>query len=86
MHTVFVLEEALEFAERLGYRIRQEGLGGTGGGRCEFNGQKWLFVDLALNVVEQLEQVLSALREDPSLPLFHPPASLRKLLDLRSVA
>jgi hypothetical protein len=86
MHTVYALEEAIEFAERLGYRIRQEWLGGTGGGACEFNGQKWLFVDLALNVVEQLEQVVTALREDPSLPLFQPPASLRKLLDVRHVA
>lgn len=85
MHTVDALEQAIEFAERLGYRIRQEWLGGTGGGACEFSGQKWIFIDLALSVVEQLEQVITALRDDPSLPLFPPPAALRKLLDVRRV-
>src|SRR5262249_16658894 len=65
MHTVDALEQSIEFAQRLGYRIRQEWLGGSGGGACEFNGQKWLFVDLALNAAEQLEQVVTALKEDP---------------------
>ena len=86
MHTVYAMEQATEFAERLGFRIRQEWLGGTGGGACEFNGQKWLFVDLALNVIEQLEQVVLAIRHDSNLGLVQPPASLRKLLDMPPVA
>ncbi len=69
MHTVELLEQSLELAEQLGYKIRQEWLGGTGGGACEFSGQKWIFVDLALNTVEQLDQVSSALRDDPGIYL-----------------
>ena len=62
MHTVELLEDALGTAERLGYRTRQEWLGGTGGGACEFAGQRWIFVDLALTAIEQLEQVTNALQ------------------------
>ena len=62
MHTVDLLEQACEIAEQLGYHTRQEWLGGSGGGACEFAGRKWIFVDLALSVFEQLEQVTEALR------------------------
>jgi len=57
MHTVELREQALALAEQLGYRIREEWLGGSGGGQCEFAGCRWIFVDLALNAEEQLEQV-----------------------------
>lgn len=67
MHTVEMLDEAIRVAERMGYQIRQEWLGGTGGGACEFGGRRWLFVDLALNAVEQLDQVTGALRDDPAV-------------------
>jgi hypothetical protein len=40
-------------------------LGGSGGGACEFGGRKWLFVDLALTVDEQLDQIGRVLRADP---------------------
>ena len=43
MHTVELLEEACELAAQLGYRTRHEWLGGTGGGACQFAGQKWIF-------------------------------------------
>ncbi len=66
MHTVELLEEALALAARQGFKIRQEWLGGTGGG-CEIKGQKWIFVDLSLNPVEQLDQVLSALGDEAQL-------------------
>lgn len=67
MHTVELLDEACEVAESLGYKIRQEWLGGTGGGACEFSGQKWIFIDLALNAIEQLDQVAGGLRHDPGI-------------------
>jgi hypothetical protein len=86
MHTVELLERAIQFAERLGYRIRQEWLGGTGGGGCEFGGQKWIFIDLASDAVEQLQQVTDALRADQSLQLFDVPQPLQRLLDVRKVA
>ena len=86
MHTVELLEQSLELAERMGYKIRQEWLGGTGGGACEFSGQKWLFVDLTLNAVEQLDQVTSALRDDPGIYLVSMNAEMQRLLGVRQSA
>ena len=86
MHTVDQLEHALRLAERLGFRIRQEWLGGSGGGACEFGGQRWLFVDLALSAVEQLDQVIQAVSDDPALGLIPVHPSLRRLLARRQAA
>lgn len=86
MHTVELLEQACELAERLGYKTRQEWLGGSGGGACEFAGQKWIFIDLALNAVEQLEQVSEALREDPGIYLLRLAPHMRQLLGIRAAA
>jgi hypothetical protein len=66
MHSVELLEQAIAEAERLGYGVRHEWLGGNGGGACEFAGRKWIFIDLALSVMEQLDQVTEALRDEPS--------------------
>jgi hypothetical protein len=83
MHTVELLEHALSVAEQLGYKIRQEWLGGTGGGACEFGGQKWLFVDLALNAPEQLDQVRGALLAEPAIHGCDLIPPLRRWLGLR---
>lgn len=61
MHTAAKLTEALELARQQGFRLRSEWLGGAGGGACEVRGERWLFVDLALEPAEQLELVLAAL-------------------------
>jgi len=86
MHTAEALEQTLAVAEELGYRIRHEWLGGNGGGACEFGGSKWIFVDLALNTLEQLDQVAEALRNDPAIHLFPLSPSLQQLLDVRRAA
>lgn len=86
MHTVEVLDRALTVAESLGYRVRHEWLGGSGGGACEFGGRKWIFVDLALTVTEQLDQVLEALRSEPAIHTATMPAEIRRLLDRKLVA
>jgi hypothetical protein len=62
MHTVDLLDQAVGAAKQRGYKVREEWLGGAGGA-CEIQGQKWLFLDLALSPDEQLEQVLEALRD-----------------------
>ena len=80
MHTVDLREQALDLAQRLGYRIREEWLGGSGGGPCEFAGCRWIFVDLALNAAEQLEQVAEALRSDPAIHSMSLSPPLRRLL------
>jgi hypothetical protein len=86
MHTVELLKELLETAERLGYRVRQEWLGGVGGGVCEFGGKRWIFVDLALNAVEQVEQVRDALESDPALHTLELSAPIRRLFGIRRAA
>ena len=67
MHTVDLLQRLKELAEDAGYTVRHEWLGGAGGGACEFAGRKWIFVDLSLSVVEQLDQVAGALKNDPAV-------------------
>ena len=86
MHTVELLEQVLAVAEQLGYRVRYEWLGGAGGGACEFCGKKWIFVDLALNAIEQLEQVAAALRADPGVHLLELSATMSDLLDICKAA
>jgi len=86
MHTVERLEESLAIAEQLGYAIRQEWLGGSGGGACQFGGQKWIFVDLALSLEEQLGQVVEALQADPAIYQLELSHSMRYLLGIRDAA
>ncbi len=66
MHTVELLELAIEAAERLGYSIRRECLY-VAGGACEIAGRKWIFLDLSLSSGEQLELVTEALSQDPDV-------------------
>jgi len=66
MRTVEMLERLKEMAENAGYTVRHEWLGGVGGGACEFAGRKWIFIDLSLSVVEQLDQIALALQDDPA--------------------
>jgi hypothetical protein len=86
MHTIELLDQALWVADQLGYKIRQEWLGGSGGGACEFAGQKLIFVDLALNAVEQLEQVTEALQADPAIYTVDLSPPMKELLGIRKSA
>ena len=86
MHTVERLERTMRLAEQAGYTVRLEWLGGAGGGACEFAGRKWIFVDLALSVVEQLDQVTSALGNDPAAQLLESPAPVEHCLGERRAA
>ena len=86
MHTVELLAHASNLAERLGYKIRQEWLGGNGGGGCEVCGRKILFLDLALGPGDQLEQVVETLRHEPEALKMPIPHQLRQLLEVRKIA
>lgn len=85
MHTVELLEHALEAARKLGYRVRQEWLGGPGGA-CELRGQKWLFLDLGLDPGEQLGVVAAALRGEPGAARLDLSPALRQYLNVRRSA
>jgi hypothetical protein len=86
MHTVELLEQSLALAEQMGYSIRHEWLGGAGGGACEIAGRKWIFIDLALSVVEQLDQVTTAIKDDPAAYIIEMPQSVSVALGLRRAA
>jgi hypothetical protein len=86
MHTVEILDQGLDLATRLGYQIRQEYLGGNGGGGCILRGNKIFFLDLALDPAEQLDQVIDALRHDPDALNLPMPHQLRDLLAVRKSA
>jgi hypothetical protein len=86
MHTVEMLEHGLDLASRLGYQIRQEYLGGNGGGGCVLRGKKIFFLDLALDPAEQLDQVIETLRHDADAPQLPMPHQLRELLAVRKSA
>jgi hypothetical protein len=86
MHTVEMLERALEWASRLGYSVRQEWLAGAGGGACELKGRKLFFLDLDLDPHEQLDQVLDTLRREPAAMRLPVPHELRELLKVQKIA
>lgn len=80
MHTVAMLNEALDAARRLGYEVRQDWLGGNGGGHCLVRGRKWLLLDVAQSADEQLDIVADALRtEDTALRVVRSPEVAERL-------
>lgn len=71
MHTIDLLEDALQLAQASGWQVRHEWLGGSRGGACRLGQTHLLFVDRSLTAEEQLEQVLGGMREQ----LRRPPAT-----------
>ena len=86
MHSVELFDEALGLAKRLGYQIRQEFLGGNGGGGCQIRGQKWMFVDLGQSGDDQLDRLIEALGAEPNVVDQPLSPNLRRLLERRSAA
>lgn len=86
MHTVELLEEAIHMAERAGYKVRQEWMGGCGCGGCEIKGRKWIFLDLSLGPHELLDVVIDVLRSDATAASLSMPLPLRDLLQIRKTA
>ena len=80
MQTVELLEAGFAAAQQLGYNIRHEWLDGNGGGVCEFGGARWIFVDLAQNPGEQLDQVVEAIRNDSNWEKIGLATELRNLV------
>ena len=62
-----LLAEAIELAETLGYRVRQEYLDGAGGGHCILSMHKMLLLDVTQPTEEQLNDVTDALRGEDQL-------------------
>lgn len=83
MSTIQEFDQLVAIAETLGYRIRYDYFGGTGGGVCEFAGTKWLFLDLALSCSEQLEQLQITLSNEPLLSTINLDDSIKDKLSKR---
>jgi len=86
MHTLDILDQAVRLAEELGYYIRRDWLDGTSGGLCEIAGKPWIFIDLSLSPLDQLEQILSVLRNDPAMQQRALPDALGAMLPKRRAA
>ena len=86
MHTVELLDEAVEVARQLGYQIRQDWLGGAGSGHCLVSGQRMLLLDLAQSPHEQLLAVRDALRGEVFVTHVRMSRELSNSLDVRAVA
>jgi hypothetical protein len=86
MHTVELLKEAVETAQRLGYEVRQDWLGGNGGGHCLVRGRKWLLLDVAQSADEQLNIVAEALRGEASGARGVTSKELARRIDVRNAA
>jgi hypothetical protein len=63
--TVGLLEEALQLARDLGYRIREEPLGELPGGACTVGDASQVLLNLEHSVAARLEVLLRALAADP---------------------
>lgn len=57
------LEQLIQQARQEGFEVRFEDLGGRGGGVCEFDGKRWLFIDLAVSTEESWETLQAALTQ-----------------------
>ena len=82
MHTVELLDEALSVAKELGYGVRHEWMGGTGGA-CEISGKQWLFVDLSMTTDEQLDLVIESLKSNQGIHTLRLSPAMSHLLGLR---
>jgi hypothetical protein len=86
MNSVELLEEAIDAARRIGFDVREEWFGGSGGGACTVRGKKLLFLDLNLGPRDRLLQVLDALRTDPGADDIIMTTALRRLVATRPAA
>jgi hypothetical protein len=86
MHTVELLEQAINLAEQRGFVVRQDWLSGSTAGACEFKGRRWLLIDLALSPREQLDLVLDALKKFPPQAPSVATSQLHSVLPSRKAA
>lgn len=80
------LDVVLDVLERMNVELREEHLGGSGGGLCKLRGRHVLFVDLDADAATRLDQGLQALADLPGSDAHFLPPVLRDRIDrLRDV-
>lgn len=75
------LDVTLDVLERMHVELREEHLGGSGGGLCKLRGRQVLFIDLDADVVTRLDQGLQALADLPESDAHFLPPNLRDRVD-----
>lgn len=63
--TLGLLQEALQLAGDLGYRVREEPLGDLPGGPCTVGGAPHVLLNLEHSVAARLDVLVKALAADP---------------------
>jgi hypothetical protein len=67
--------------EQLGVEVRQERLGGSGGGLCQIRGRRVVFVDLDADAATRLDHCIAALATVPEAAAVYISPELREWMD-----
>jgi len=76
-----LLRQLCDSLTRSGLTVRQERLGGDGGGICKMRGQYTLFIDLDADPETQLQRSVECLNLLPNLDGIYLPPQIREKID-----
>ncbi len=72
----------LRLFEQLGVEVRQERLGGAGGGLCQLRGRRVVFVDLDADAATRIDRCIKALATVPEASSVFVNPNLREQIDM----
>ena len=75
------LDAVLDLLRRLDIEVRQEHLGGSGGGLCTVQGRRIIFIDIDTDLGTRLERCARALSSLPESEEVYVAPALRELID-----
>jgi len=75
------LDTMVRLFEQLGVEVRQERLGGSGGGLCRIRGRRVVFVDLDADAATRLDRSIEALAAVPEAATVYISPELRERMD-----
>ncbi|MEK7756117.1 MAG: hypothetical protein AAB385_02785 [Planctomycetota bacterium] len=75
------LDTIVRLFEQLGVEVRQERLGGSGGGLCRIRGRRVAFIDLDAVAATRLDQCVTALATVPEAAAVYISPELREWMD-----
>ena len=84
MDTPALFESVVGLLGRVGVDVRQDHLGGSGGGLCVVRGQRVVLVDLDTDLETRLERCLRALAECPEVNGIYLPPAVRERIERMS--
>ncbi|MCO6438082.1 MAG: hypothetical protein J5J06_13395 [Phycisphaerae bacterium] len=71
----------LAVLESVGVDVREEHLGGSGGGLCKLRGRSVVFVDLDADLLTRTDRCIQALAELPDVDAHFLPPAIRDRVD-----